>query len=82
VAHCWEFWLAYATHVPFAFVVQHPEGHDAASQAHAPEEHSWPEAQAAHALPPVPQNPALAAWHWPFASQHPLGHDVASHVHL
>ena len=49
----------YASQVPLA--VQQPFGHDAPLQMHCPAElHVWPPAQALHAAPPVPQEPAVS----------------------
>jgi hypothetical protein len=42
--------------------LQHPFGHDVASQTHVPvvRLHSWPVPQAAHAAPPVPHEPFVS----------------------
>jgi hypothetical protein len=66
--------------------LQHPFGHEAASQTHCPVVllHSCPVAHATHAAPPAPHDALDSdayASHVPLAVQQPLGHDVASHTH-
>lgn len=38
-----EFWDPYGSHVPFVPPLQHPFGHDVASQMHTPALQRWPE---------------------------------------
>ncbi len=64
--------------------LQQPVGHDVASHTHWPLPlHSWPDAQAPHATPPVPHDPLDSpanSSHVPDAVQHP-GHDVPAQEH-
>ena len=64
--------------------MQHPIGHEVASQTHLPWAtlHSWSEGHAAHATPPFPHAALLGdATQCPVVSQQPLGHVVASQTH-
>jgi hypothetical protein len=66
--------------------LQHPLGHDVASQTHCPVAvlHSWPEGQPAQVAPPVPQevlDSDAYASQVPAAVQHPFGHELALHTH-
>src|SRR5579884_4246537 len=58
-----------------------PESLDPASldeATHAPFWQLWPDPQAVHTLPPVPQACApVPVWHWPEPSQQPLQFDAA-----
>ncbi len=74
----------YASQTPPA--VQHPIGHEVASQTHCPVvPHSWPEGHAPHVAPWVPHEvldcPAYCS-QAPAAVQHPLGHEVALQPHV
>jgi len=65
--------------------LQQPPEQDVALHTHAPVavSHAWPDAHAAHAVPPAPH--ALldcdpGATHAPAAVQHPAGHELALHT--
>ncbi len=67
--------------------LQQPLGHEVASHTHWPVVllHSWPEPQAAHAAPPVPQEALVSdayASHAPVEVQQPFGQVFASHEHV
>jgi hypothetical protein len=63
--------------------LQHPLGHELASQTHDPLAlHSVPEPHFTQAAPPVPQVGLEEVWQLPDESQQPLPHDDASHTHL
>ncbi len=74
---------AYGTQVP---PLQHPFGHDVASQTQLPAAlHSWPAAHGEQLAPALPHDDAVSAangWHTPADVQHPSGHDVASQTQL
>jgi hypothetical protein len=82
VPHFVEVSEAYGTHV---VPLQQPAGHEVESHTHVPLVvlHSWPDAHAAHAAPPVPHveldSEAYATHVFPL--QQPFGHEVASQTH-
>ena len=67
------------------FPLQHPFGHEVASQTHCPFVvlHRWPLEHAAQAAPPLPQEPFASDAYGTqvLPLQQPLGHEAASHTH-
>jgi hypothetical protein len=75
---------AYASHVPPVPPLQHPLGHVATSQRHAPLDVSHrPFVQEVQAAPPVPHCEAFCVAYGTqvLPLQHPFGHELALHTH-
>lgn len=69
-------------HAPVTESQTCPAAQDVASQAHFPPLHVGVDPlHAVHALPPLPQAPALGCASHVAPLQQPLGHDVESHTH-